>query len=68
MKGRAATVEAKRQVIDRIFSAWTKAPQLRLGQLLVNANQATPMGNDCFYTEDERLARLTEEFVERFNQ
>jgi len=40
-------------VLAAVRAAWLAAPDLRLGQLLVNATGA---GKDIFYIEDEELA------------
>jgi hypothetical protein len=49
------------RVLDRLLGAWTKQPELRLGQLLVDANTSF----DIFYVEDEKLAQQTLEFAEQ---
>ena len=36
MMGRAETEGQKRAVLDLVYQAWVKQPQLRLGQLIVN--------------------------------
>jgi len=46
--------------IRRIFNAWEKVPQLRLGQLIQNATGET----DPFYAEDCDLAKAVELYVE----
>lgn len=48
VEGRAETPEQKREVIERLYAAWLKLPQMRLGQLLSNAGGQY----DDFYTED----------------
>jgi hypothetical protein len=35
--GRAHTPEQKRELLDRLYVAWLKKPQLRLGRLVFNA-------------------------------
>jgi hypothetical protein len=40
-------------VLAAVRDAWLSSPDLRLGQLLVNATGA---GKDVFYIEDEELA------------
>lgn len=62
-KGRAATPEAKREIVERLLAAWEKAPQLRLGQLIVAATQ----GRRLFHVEDEALAEALEAFVQPRN-
>lgn len=58
--GRADSDEKKRDMIDRLFSAWTKVPDLRFGQFLVNTTGTI----DIFSLEDEFLVRCAEQFVE----
>ena len=47
---RATTDEKKRIICDRLYLAWCIVPNLRLGQLVVDA-----VGEDPFYKEDEDL-------------
>ena len=64
--GRADTDEKKRAIVERVFAAWTKDPQLRLGQLLVNSlRRADVDQGDLFYVEDESLAVDVESFSRR---
>lgn len=60
--GRAHTETEKREVLDRIFAAWTSpgGEHLRLGQLIVNAVGAEP-----FFTEDQQLVEAVEDLVFR---
>lgn len=59
-EGRAVTDANKRDVIEKILTAWKRAPELRLGQLMVNA-----MSNmDIFMLEDGALAERIEAFVD----
>ena len=60
--GRAKTPRQKRDVIERIYRAWCKAPHQRLGQPLVNATSG-PGAIDLFYREDVRLANDVESLV-----
>lgn len=56
--GRAFTPEQKRQVIQRLFIAWLKAPRLRFGQLIVNAvyqNRGVSDTTRLYNTEDDLL-------------
>lgn len=57
--GRAHTDEEKRDLIERLLSAWKspKGRHLRLGQLIVNAGIVEP-----FYCEDSELADLVERY------
>lgn len=70
--GRAYTRSQKRRMLARrmlarLLRAWDAAPDLRLGQFLVNA--VTPPGSEpaalIFYVEDERLCELAEAFAHR---
>ena len=67
MTGRAETPEQKRAVIERILAAWERAPEIRFGQLLVNANNASTSASAValFYAEDEALAEAVERFAPR---
>lgn len=57
--GRAYTVGEKRIIVERIYAAWIAFEDMRLGQLMINS-----IGNeDLFYTEDDRLVSLVDEFV-----
>lgn len=58
--GRAHTDEEKRELIEKLLSAWKspKGRHLRLGQLIVNAGVIEP-----FYVEDAELADLVERFT-----
>jgi hypothetical protein len=49
------------RTLRAIEEAWTKHPELRLGQLLVNAN---PRCSDIFYVADGEWSRLLKEFGE----
>lgn len=61
--GRAFTDSTKRAVIERIYAAWCRTPDLRLGQLIENASYG--LRPNQFNVEDERLARDLEAFVKR---
>ncbi len=65
MKGRADTKEKKEQVLRRLLEAWEKAPALRLGQLLFDAQVHARKDTRCDYfsIEDETLAEICENFV-----
>jgi len=65
--GRAYTEEQKRAVLDRLLAAWLRAGDMRLGQMLANAN-ADFSGCDIFYIEDEGLAAKVESFVIRMQK
>lgn len=55
---RATTDKAKERVMARLLEAWKKVPQLRLGQLIVNA-----CGKDPYYREDDELVAEVEAMV-----
>ncbi len=57
---RARTEADKREVIERLFEAWRKAPLLRLGQLLCNS---ADKGHRLFYMEDEALVAAVEHYI-----
>lgn len=43
---------------------WKRCPDLRLGQLLVNASQMSDGPADIFYVEDDRLLEMVRVFSE----
>lgn len=45
--------------VRKIFNAWEKVPNLRLGQLIQNATGQS----DPFYAEDDDLATAVERYV-----
>lgn len=57
VKKRAITNEEKKIIIDRLYEAWKKEPQMRLGQLITVAFK----GLDFFYTEDEDFISTIED-------
>lgn len=57
LEKRAQTPEQKREVIDRLYDAWLRSPDLRLGQLV---SLITPNGGDPFYIEDFTLVEKIE--------
>jgi hypothetical protein len=57
---RARTEADKREVIERLFEVWKKAPLLRLGQLLCNS---ADKGHRLFYMEDEILVKAVEHYI-----
>lgn len=57
--GRADTALKKAWVLLRIYRAWLRMPEQRLGQLLNNASS-----RKCSFVEDELLVKLVERFVE----
>jgi hypothetical protein len=56
---KAAIIEGP--LIPRLVTAWSKVPQLRLGQFIVNAMN----GVEPFYISDDDLVRTLEEYAER---
>lgn len=46
-------------ICQRLATAWEKVPDLRLAQLLEDAEVG-------FYTEDEKMIRMVESFVDKF--
>ena len=65
-KGRANTTELKRRIVERVLEAWGQAPELRLGQLLVNAaSVGTNAMPGVYYIEDLDLVNALDAFVTR---
>lgn len=63
IKGRANTIADKNQMIDVILQSWIKCPELRLGQLIVNAIRFAENPNvPLFYIEDSELESAIIEF------
>jgi hypothetical protein len=61
MNRRAMTPEQKRAVVERLLTAWSKYPELRLGQLIDCA-----LGDrTLFHVEDLGIAELVEQFVRK---
>jgi len=61
--GRADTPVKKREILERLLAEWEKAPQQRLGQLLVNATRDIDVADyrsRMYYLEDEALAERVE--------
>lgn len=57
------THQEMRKTIELIFQAWIMFPEVRLGQLLINA---TSLNNqDIFYVEDHELEVSIKEFVDK---
>lgn len=62
----AYTPEEKRRTVDALYDAWCKVPELRLGQLIVNATNA-----ECarvFYVEDNTLAHVVKDFASWYGE
>lgn len=58
LPNRAKTYEQKRKVMEEILGVWAANPDLRLGQLLINATGKT----DIFNEEDLTLAQKVRDF------
>jgi len=58
LEDRALTEAQKEEVIGKVLSAWKRLKYLRLGQLLIAANQG-----DLFCTEDFVLVERIEKFL-----
>jgi hypothetical protein len=64
--GRAVTATQKSQMIEAIYQSWLKCPDLRLGQLIVNAirsSETPPI--PLFYIEDDILESAIIEFTSK---
>lgn len=48
-------------ILDKIGNAWRCAPDLRLGQLLMNAAESNK--KDLYYIEDEILAEMVFDLI-----
>ena len=62
IKGRAHTDDQKLAIMQKITKIWMEFPELRLGQLLMNATNV----NDIFYTEDDNLMEFVEAFANKY--
>ena len=68
VEGRATLDHQKKEVIQKILHVWLTTPQLRLGQLLVNAMQDHDNGHfNLFNIEDYDLMDLVLEFHNKRN-
>ena len=63
---RAYTEGQKEAILDALFVAWLKMPELRLGQLLANALIRGGDEVPLFYVEDFELLKKTERFVDEY--
>jgi hypothetical protein len=68
LRGRAITPEQKREVMGRILTAWLRAPDLRLGQLIVNTQRPPGPGPDLFNVEDFELANDVRRFAKFYDR
>lgn len=60
---RAYTPEQKKEIINRLLVVWISLPDLRLGQLIANANLTKNEDKDIFYIEDFELIEKMESFL-----
>jgi hypothetical protein len=51
-------------VLAAVRAAWAESPDLRLGQLIVNAVRPTNPCPEVFYTEDDALVQRLKSFQE----
>jgi hypothetical protein len=64
LPNRAKTDDQKRECLEKILEVWKKFPELRLGQLLVNAiNTHSPQ---VFYIEDVKLSEKVVQYGEKW--
>lgn len=52
-------------ICNRLAAAWSAVPDLRLGQLIVNAVYTAASNSDPFYIEDDALIDAVESFMIR---
>jgi hypothetical protein len=57
---RAKTDKQKREIIERLYTIWTKNPDLRLGQLIDNS----VVRKDIFYVEDGQFLDWIEDYYQ----
>lgn len=50
-------------VLAAVRAAWAESPDLRLGQLIVNAVRPTDPCPEVFYTEDDALVQGLKSFL-----
>lgn len=65
-KGQIMNQYEREKILHQIERAWAKCPELRLGQLIVNA-AARYSDVPLFYIEDESLAGCCEELAKIVN-
>jgi hypothetical protein len=63
VEGRANTVSKKSMMIEAIFQSWIRCPDLRLGQLIVDAIRSSEIAAPLFYIEDDQLEAAILEFA-----
>lgn len=52
------------ELLERLKTVWKKQPDLRLGQIIINAGRFTLGLDDVFYVEDEQLVKAIESELE----
>lgn len=52
-------------ILELVAKIWTLCPDLRLGQLILNAIEEAGFNGDPFYCEDDRLVAGLERTLER---
>jgi hypothetical protein len=62
LSSRAVSDHDKGDVLARIWAAWSEKPDLRLGQLILNAAGEAET-TDIFYTEDYDLLGMIERYA-----
>lgn len=63
---RALTVAQKSSMIETMFQSWIRCPEMRFGQLIVNAIRSSSNANiPLFYLEDSDLESMIVDFVQR---
>ncbi len=65
---RAYSPEEKREICDRLYTAWCQTPHQRFGQLLMNVLRSTLLGRSLFNIEDCTLAEGIEKWVKETRQ
>jgi hypothetical protein len=55
-------------LLDKLREAWIKEPDLRLAQLIVIAVKPKTPCPDVFYTEDDKLLKGLEDYLELLNK
>lgn len=61
-RGRALTPEQKRELIERLYAAWCRQPEQRLGQFVSNSLGIAGFG--FFYAEDSELVEACESWCD----
>jgi uncharacterized protein YihD (DUF1040 family) len=54
-----------KRILKKIEIIWTKNPDLRLGQLLINIDRETDCAGDIFYFEDSSLEMFLDKEIEK---